>query len=142
MIYPRNTTDQLLDEAQKMMNDDKVHPFNFKDRISFMSMYNDIDCDRCARKVYANTNSANISVCAKSPEAAEVLLRTIITVSQLLICGAVAKWCNNKSLAETRQVLKSGHEQQCAATTGMSVHEARNSGSAKFSTEKPVAKTD
>ena len=64
MIYPRHTTDQLLDEAQKMMNDDKVHPFNVKDRIIFMSMYNDIDWDKMRKEsVCEHKFSEHICLC-------------------------------------------------------------------------------
>ena len=45
-IYLGHTTDQLLDEVQKMMNDDNMHPYNFKGRIIFMSMHNDTGWDQ------------------------------------------------------------------------------------------------
>ena len=43
-IYPEHTAAQTLQGVQKMMVDEnKVHPFHVKERVIFMSMYNDID---------------------------------------------------------------------------------------------------
>ena len=41
--FPGFTTLATLDEIQKMMTESKCEPEQFKGRIIFMSMYNDID---------------------------------------------------------------------------------------------------
>ena len=41
-IFPRITTLGLLDEIQKLMEDQQCEPEHFNDRIIFMSMHNDI----------------------------------------------------------------------------------------------------
>ena len=43
-IFPGHTAAQLLQEVQKLMEDElKIHPQNFENRSTLMSMYNDID---------------------------------------------------------------------------------------------------
>ena len=42
-FFPGFTTSGILDEIQKMMTKSKCEPEQFKGRIIFMSMYNDID---------------------------------------------------------------------------------------------------
>ena len=41
-IYPGRTAEQLFQDVQKKMVENMVHPFHFKGRVIFMSMYNDI----------------------------------------------------------------------------------------------------
>ena len=43
-IYAGHTIAQMLVEIQKMPAKENVHPFQFKERITFASMHNDIDC--------------------------------------------------------------------------------------------------
>ena len=42
-ICPGHTTGQLFEEVQKMVDENKVHPFHVKERIIFMSMFSDLD---------------------------------------------------------------------------------------------------
>ena len=41
-IFPGHTTLKLFREVQNMVEKDHIQPEDFKDRIIFMSMYNDI----------------------------------------------------------------------------------------------------
>ena len=41
--FPRFTSKGVLDEIQRMMTESKCEPEQFKGRVIFMSMYNDID---------------------------------------------------------------------------------------------------
>ena len=60
LIQDRHTTAQLL-----MMDDDKVHPYNFKCRIIFMSIDNDIAWDQKHNEDVCKESSANVSAHAK-----------------------------------------------------------------------------
>ena len=42
-IGPTHTTGQLFGDVQKMVDENEVHPFHFKGRIIFTSMYSDLD---------------------------------------------------------------------------------------------------
>ena len=44
-ICPGHTTSRLFEEVQKMVDENKVHPFHYKERIMVMSMFNDPDWD-------------------------------------------------------------------------------------------------
>ena len=60
-IFPGFTTLGILDEIQKMMTKSKCEPEQYKGRIIFMSIYNDIDRrergskDNCIAKIFART---------------------------------------------------------------------------------------
>ena len=49
-IFPGFTTMGILDEIQKIMTESKCEPEQFKGRIIFMSMYNDIDWGKRGNK--------------------------------------------------------------------------------------------
>ena len=54
-IFPGVTTLGLLEKIQSLMRDLQCERENFKDKIIFMSMYNDIDWKAKRKKKYVNT---------------------------------------------------------------------------------------
>ena len=60
-IYPGHTTLQLPDEVPLVMREMKCEPGMFKDRIIFMSMYNDIDWDKKHNETVCVANSHMVS---------------------------------------------------------------------------------
>ena len=54
-IFPRITTLGLLEKIQSLMRDPQCEPEHFKDRIIFMSMFNDIDGKQKETKSNVNT---------------------------------------------------------------------------------------
>ena len=59
------TTMRILKQIQSMMTETKCEPEHFKDRINFMSMYNDIEWDRRGTKDRCEHNSQMIANCAR-----------------------------------------------------------------------------
>ena len=57
-MYPGHTTAQLLFEIQTMLGSDNTHPYNFKGRIIFVSIYNDMDWDQQCNEDVRKHNSA------------------------------------------------------------------------------------
>ena len=53
-IFARHATLKLLWAVQNMMEKDHIQPESFKDRIIFMSMYNDIDWNQKEMKSFVN----------------------------------------------------------------------------------------
>ena len=66
-IYPGRTAGQLFPDVQKKMVDENmVHPFHFKGRVIFMSMYNDIDSSQKHNDDFCRKSSSRVSAYAKS----------------------------------------------------------------------------
>ena len=64
-ICPGHTTGQLFEEVQKMVDENQVHPFHFKERIIFMSMFNDLDWSHKHNKEICRHKSSRVSAFAK-----------------------------------------------------------------------------
>ena len=64
-IFPGSTKLGLLENIQSPMRDPHCEPEHFKDRINFMSMYNDIEWDRQGTKERCEHNSQMIANCAR-----------------------------------------------------------------------------
>ena len=65
-IFPRHTSLKLLSEAQIMMEKElNVLPKDFKDRIIFMSMYNDIDGSPKDNEEICKRDVSSVAECAK-----------------------------------------------------------------------------
>ena len=62
--FPVHTALQLLQEIQKMMGEMNCPPEQFADRITFMSMYNDMVWGNEKNKSLCIENSALVSECA------------------------------------------------------------------------------
>ena len=60
-IFPGFTTLGILEEIQKMMTELQFEPGNFKGRIIFMSMYNDIEWDKQGTKGRCEHNSQAVA---------------------------------------------------------------------------------
>ena len=66
-IYPGRIAGQLFQDVQKkMVVENTVHPFHFKRRVIFMSMYNDIDSNQKHNEDFCRKSSSRVSACAKS----------------------------------------------------------------------------
>ena len=66
-IFPVHTTLELIQEIQKFMNEELNRtPQDFKHRIIFMSMYNDIDWTRKDNREVCLNNSSNFAEYAKN----------------------------------------------------------------------------
>ena len=65
-IYPGRTAGQLFQDVQKKMVENMVHPFHFKGRVIFMSMYNDIDSSQRHNEDFCRKSPSRVSACAKS----------------------------------------------------------------------------
>ena len=65
-IFPGFTPLGILDEIQKMMTESKCEPEQFKGKIIFLSMYNDIDWGKRENQQNCIANSVkNYRVCSK-----------------------------------------------------------------------------
>ena len=60
-IFPGHTTLTQLQKVQNMMEKDNSQPESFKDRIIFMSMYNDICWSRKDKKESCKSNSPSVA---------------------------------------------------------------------------------
>ena len=56
-IFPQFTTAGILNEIQKMMGESQCDPADFKDRIIFMSMFDDIVWDATGNEELCENNS-------------------------------------------------------------------------------------
>ena len=65
-IFPGFTTLQLSDKINDLLSDLGQTPETFTDRILFMSMFNDISCDRKGNKEECLANAGVVKVLAKS----------------------------------------------------------------------------
>ena len=65
-MFPGHTTRGMLREVQKMMEEElRIKPKDFKDRIVFMSMSNEIDRNRQGNDEVCNYNSSRVSEYAR-----------------------------------------------------------------------------
>ena len=64
-IFPRTTTLDLLEKIQSLMTDLQCEPENFKNRIVFMSMYNDIEWTAKGNKEQCEYNSQTVANSAR-----------------------------------------------------------------------------
>ena len=64
-IFPVFTKLGMLDEVQKMMTESTCEPEQFKGRLIFMSMYNDIDRTRRGNKENCIANALRVTECAR-----------------------------------------------------------------------------
>ena len=63
--FPGFTTSGILDDIQKMMTESKCEPEEFKGRIIFMSMYNNIDWTRRGNKQNCIANALRVTEYAR-----------------------------------------------------------------------------
>ena len=83
-IFPGITTLGLLEKIQSLMTDFQCEPANFKDKIIFMSMYNDMEWKAKGNKEQCEYNSQTVANCAR-----EIPSRSF----GLLGPGSEEKWC-------------------------------------------------
>ena len=64
-IFPQFTTAGILNDIQKMMGESQCDPADFKDRIIFMSMFDDIVWDATGYEELCENNSKRVEECAR-----------------------------------------------------------------------------
>ena len=64
-IFPGITTLGLLEKIQSLMRDLQCEPEHFKDRIIFLSMYNDIEWRAKGNKEICEYHSQTVAICAR-----------------------------------------------------------------------------
>ena len=125
-IFPGFTTLQLCDKINDLLSDLGQTPETFTGRILFMSMFNDISCDRKGNKDECLANAGVVKVLAR---------RFGIGQWSFIGPGSEKKWYSSERSPQEQMLLEfaeSGHPIFCA-TTPLSRGSLKSKGRGKLS---------